>query len=206
MEYSLQTKDIQSLTSSSIATVEGLVSHRKTQPHYGSVPREKRLKWMVKEISVLATMQHQNTDARLIMFDAITLDEMMSEDPAIMDLTQQEITESFRKGLCGAYGEFYGLTSASLYQFLSGYMKSEKKIAATRKIQGEQKKSFNEAPAEKIAEYKRIAAERERRGEPVFQPPHIKTADEITEQERKAHKTKIEQQAKEIYRKYGNTY
>ena len=138
MEYSLQT-----LTSSSIATVDGLVSYRKTQPHYGNVPREVRLKWMAKEISVLATLQHQNTDAGLIMFDAVTLDEMMSEDPALMDLTQLEITESFRRGLCGAYGEFYGLTSASLYQFLSGYMKSEKKIAATRKIHGEQKKSFN---------------------------------------------------------------
>lgn len=204
MERSLQ-KTENLLTSSSIATVDGLVSYRKTRPHYGSVPREARLKWMAKEISILSAMQHQNTDAGMITFDAVTLDDMMSEDPAIMDLTQLEIMEAFRKGLRGVYGEFYGLTASSLYHFLSGYMKSEKKIAATRKILGEQKKPFNDAPAEKIAEYKRIASEREKNGEPVFQPPMFKTADEITEEERNAHRAKIELQAQEIYRKYRQT-
>ena len=39
--------------------------------------------------------------------------------------------EAFKKGIAGAYGDYFGLSYASLIKFLNGFLRSEKKMSAT---------------------------------------------------------------------------
>ena len=47
-------------------------------------------------------------------------------------MTLVEMQEAFRKGAGKEYGDYFGITYASMLGFLRGYLKSEKKIRATQ--------------------------------------------------------------------------
>ena len=104
-------------------------------PHYKNVPRMQRLTWLMNKITSLNILKHQRIEDEFLKADAENLDECIMENMYISDFTFQEISEAFRNGLMGKYGEYYGLTSISLFGFLEQFFNSEKKRKAIRIVQ-----------------------------------------------------------------------
>lgn len=129
-----------------ISTSEKLAMVRMDSnvPHYRNVPRNRRIEWLIEKIAQLNLMLHHKGDGQVFEMDAIALDSYISDDIYINDLTMQEIDEAFKMGLIGKYGEFYGINAVTLFQFLLGYFKSEKKQKAIKLVQEAQKRAKRE--------------------------------------------------------------
>lgn len=113
-------------------------------PHYKNIPRGRRIEWLIERIAQLNLILHHKGDGQVFGMDAMALDGYISEDIYIRDFTLQEIDEAFKMGLIGKYGEFYGINAVSLFQFLTGYFRSEKKQRAIKLVQAAQKKAQRE--------------------------------------------------------------
>lgn len=139
------------LTSSrlDISTPENLAKVRMTKdvPHYRAVGRSYRLKWLADAIVKMNMLRHVNPDdtsLQTVQMDAAALDDFIINDIYLSDLTFEEISEAFRLGLVGTYGEYYGITSISLFGFLKGYFRSPKKQRAIRIVQEAQRREQQE--------------------------------------------------------------
>ena len=130
-----QTKAI-ALTSSSIPAIpdaQALASVRldKSVPHYKDFATADRMRFLREQIMSLNMIRHQMAEDWQVEFDARALDEFIMDDHFASDYTLSEIKDSFKRGLMGDYGEFFGITAESLYGFIRGYFMGEKKRKAT---------------------------------------------------------------------------
>ena len=147
-----QTKAI-ALTSSNVPAIpdaKTLASVRmdKSIPHYKDLDQAQRVKWLKGQIMSLNMIRHQMAEDWQVEFDAQALDEFIMDDHFASDYTFSEIKDSFKRGLMGDYGEYYGLTAESLYGFIRGYFMSEKKRTATKLV-----REALEGPKEPLGEF-----------------------------------------------------
>lgn len=128
-----------SKASSKIATAEQLADLRAAKladgrnafPRYREGGDNERLSWLNKQYFGLSLISHIGIDPVTIKVDITTLDDEIMSDSYLRELTLVEMQEAFRKGLNGEYGEYFGLSSVSLLKFLKGFLRSEKKAAAS---------------------------------------------------------------------------
>jgi len=100
-------------------------------PRYKDGRDEQRLSWLNKQFFGLALIAHQGVDPATIKVDLFTLDREIMEHSVLRELTLVEMQEAFRRGIFREYGDYYGLTAVSLAGFLKGFVRSEKKVAAS---------------------------------------------------------------------------
>lgn len=124
-----------------------LADGRHAYPRYKEGSDAQRLSWLNKQIFGLAMIAHVNIDPATIKVDITTLDENIMANSYLNDLTLVEMQEAFRNGIFREYGEYYGLTSVSLYGFLKGFLRSEKKAAASAIYHKRREKEEQEADA-----------------------------------------------------------
>lgn len=120
----------------------------KSRLHYKDLPQARRLEWLSAQVLLMYFKKHLRPDDVRIGYDARFLDEMIMDDKYISDYTSAEITEAFRRGMMGDYGEYFGLTAENLFKFLRGFLMSEKKQAATRLVIQARKEEREKAQAE----------------------------------------------------------
>lgn len=203
-------RQLQRLTSSnvpSVATAEALASIRMDErryPRYGKLAQPSRLEWLAQEVKTLGVLARtRDMDGREVLIIASSLDEMLTETPAMADLTLPELHDAFKSGVFGLFGDYYGLSAPSLYGFVNGYLDSAKKVEASkiiRKTRIEEQEERNRA--EREAEQRKIREEIEQAkrdgtfiptGNAWFQPKKVKDAVDSSE-----HREKIRRQAEEI--------
>ena len=174
-------------------------------PRYGKVPQQTRVRWLSKEIIALGRLRHSAVSAEDAIIDAAALDTMMVRDPLLADLTQPEITEAFRDGLFGLYGEFYGVTAMSLYGFLLSFLGTDKKRDAAAMVRRAREREREERNRlEREEERRRTLAEMEeakRNG--TFRPTGRAwyRPEEAAGTDSAAHREKVRRQAEEITEK-----
>lgn len=131
-----------------ISTAESLAILRldKSVPHYRNIPKDKRVSWLIERIAQANLLRHQKVDglAQVLEMDALALDAYIMENIYYSDFTLNEIEEAIRMGLVGKYGEYYGINAISLYGFIEGFFKSEKKQKAIKLVQAQRKREQRE--------------------------------------------------------------
>lgn len=101
--------------------LEVIRSDRQSFPHFRDADEQTRCAWLYDEISVLYAMKHQTPVEQFIVFDAAFMDKQIMNHNIYRDLTFVEISNAFRNGAMGLYGESFGLTCESLLSFLDGF-------------------------------------------------------------------------------------
>lgn len=174
-------------------------------PRYKDGRDEQRLSWLNKQFFGLALIAHQTVDPTTIKVDLFTLDREIMDHSVLRELTLVEMQEAFRRGIFKEYGEYYGLTAVSLIGFLKGFVRSDKKVAASSIIYKLEAKKEQEANARFFREL--YAAEKEGKVEvPDFSANRIngpQAKKTYTDEELAAHREKIRQQAEMIRRQAG---
>lgn len=191
-----------------ISTAEGLAVVRmdKRIPHYRDIPRDRRVGWLIERIAQANMLRHQKADAQVLEMDAIALDGYISEDIYISDFTLNEIDEAFRMGLINKYGDYYGVNAISLFGFLEGYFRSEKKQRAIRIVQAQRKKERLEREAKEQREKLRLegwGVEMKTVTREEMQGLAKDMARAFSQEKSKEHRELIRRQAAEIRKKYG---
>jgi hypothetical protein len=130
-------------TSNRIATPEQLAIVMKTEPRYFTIPHSARLDWIGQQIITLHYMSHSQklpSDFDLLIESSL-LDQAIMDDEGLRGLTQVEMQEAFRRGITREYGDFYGITSASMVGFLKAFRVCDKRMKAIALLyDAEQKK------------------------------------------------------------------
>ncbi len=174
-------------------------------PRYKDGRDEQRLSWLNKQFFGLALIAHQTVDPTTIKVDLFTLDREIMDHSVLRELTLVEMQEAFRRGIFKEYGEYYGLTAVSLIGFLKGFVRSDKKVAASSIIYKLEARKEQEANARFFREL--YAAEKEGKVEvPDFSANRIngpQAKKNYTDEELAAHREKIRQQAEMIRRQAG---
>lgn len=174
-------------------------------PRYKDGRDEQRLSWLNKQFFGLSLIAHQTVDPTTIKVDLFTLDREIMDHSVLRELTLVEMQEAFRRGIFKEYGEYYGLTAVSLIGFLKGFVRSDKKVAASSIIYKLEAKKEQEANARFFREL--YAAEKEGKVEvPDFSANRIngpQAKKTYTDEELAAHREKIRQQAEMIRRQAG---
>ena len=179
-------------------------------PRYRNTPVPSRQKWLANQIQYLASITRiRDFEAREPVIMATALDDMISQDRAMADLTFPEIADAFKNGVFGIYGEFYGLTAPNLYGFLNSFLDSEKKKEATALVLKSKEEMYEEKTrAEREERQRRIRAEIEEAkrtgaftptGKVWFKPKLVK---DVIDSD--GHREKVRQQAREILRQSLN--
>lgn len=162
------TQQIQVRTNSSnlptIGGAESLAAIRldeKRYPHYRNIPRPNRIEWMSGEVKTLAEIARtKDFGGKEAIMTASVLDEMISQDRYMADLTLPEIHDAFKNGVFGLYGEFYGISAPNLYGFLGDFLNSEKKMEASKMVLKTKEQMLAErSRREREEQQKRITAE-----------------------------------------------
>lgn len=193
----------------SIPTAQSLAEIRMNEqmyPHYRNIPASVRQNWLASQISYLASIARiRDFESREPILMAVSLDEMISNDNDMVNLTLPEIADAFKNGVYGIYGEFYGLTAPNLFGFIDKFLSSEKKKEASAIVLKTREQSYAEKKAaEKEERERRIREEIEeakRRGDFVptgkvwFKPKSVDDALDSSE-----HREKVRRQAQEILR------
>lgn len=150
-------------TSSSIDTPEKLAAVIKDKdiPRYCQIDERKRKGWLGDQINALNYMTHASriTSEVDLVVEASMIDQAIMDDGSIRWLTQVEMQEAFRRGITKEYGDFFGITAASVVQFLRGFMAGEKRLAAKTLIRDEERKKQKEGEDRLWAEIERMKAE-----------------------------------------------
>lgn len=173
-------------------------------PHYRNIAVPARMKWMAGQIQFLATIARiRDFEAKEPVIMASALDEMISTERDMLELTLPEIADAFKNGVFGSYGEFYGLSAPNLFGFIRSFLTSEKKREATALVVKSKKDAYLERTAEERAARQRAIqeeiAEAKRAGTFVptgqvwFKPQMVNDA--VSSKE---HREKVRQQAREI--------
>ena len=191
-----------SVTISSPQSIAAVRMDRRRFPLYRDLPEKERQMWLARQFLHLASisrMREYTADEATV--GAVALDERIADSAELSGLTAPEIEYAFRNGVFGAYGEYYGLNAISLYGFLEGYFKSEKKAESTRLVREAREAAIrNEAEAERA----RIRAEMEKaKRDGTFVPTGRfdfgRAAKSVNEALSTAeHRKRIEQQARDI--------
>ena len=197
-----------------IATTDALVAIRldeKRYPRYKNIPQAARLEWMATEIKTLSEiLRVKDFDGRVAIMTAAALDKMVMQEFYMSDLTLPEIHDAYENGIFGLYGEFYGINAPSLYGFLDGYIHSDKKIEAAKKvIKTKEEIRAEKSRLEREAEQRKIRAEIEEAtrngtfvptGKAWFKPEKV---DDVIAKDAE-HREKVRRQAEEIMRQLKN--
>lgn len=168
-----------------------------TYPHYRTIAEKSRKEWLSGQIFTLAGLlrvkDYGTNDA---MTAASFLDGQIMRHKFISDYTLVEISEVFRLGLFGEYGEWRGLTVQTLWGFLQKSLNSPTRQEAINLIY-----TRRQAEAAK-AEQARLRAEIEKaKADGSFVPTgKIPTLGRpvYDEAEAQAHRDRVRQQAREI--------
>jgi len=131
----------------------------KNIPRYKDIARDMRIPWLIQQIFTLYMIKHLTPDDEQIAFDASALDEFIMDDYFASDYTLPEIKDSFKRGMMGDYGEYFGITSESLYAFIRGYFMSEKKREATKIVRQHLSSTKEQPKGEFYLEKVRVHAE-----------------------------------------------
>ena len=101
-------------------------------PKYGALDESARITWIGKQISALNYMAHVTREVSEIdlLVEAKMLDAAVMADGGLRSLTQPEMQEAFRCGVTKDYGDYYGITAASLAGFLRSFIKSDRRKRA----------------------------------------------------------------------------
>lgn len=172
---------------------------RNAYPRYKDFDMKSRLSWIGDQFFGLAVLLHVSISVDTVSVDSVALDSEIMEDKVLRDLTLVEMQEAFRKGVNREYGEYYGLTSVSMFGFLKGFLKSEKKREAVALVCRQNEIDEREANARLF---------REMHGHidvPEFTSFKFREKSEkktYTPEESAAHREKIRRQAEEIRKQY----
>lgn len=191
----------------SVATAQDIARVRLDEtryPHYADLEPASRMRWLAEQVKYLASVARiRDYDAREAILTATALDDMIVREKAVGSLTLPEMVDSFKSGLFGLYGEFYGLSAPNLYGFLVDYIGSDRKKAATAIVFEEKKRMAEERKrAEKEEEQRRLREEIEEAkrngsfvptGKAWFEPKTVKEAVDES-----AHREMVRKQAREI--------
>ena len=197
-----------------IATAEQLADYRaavdasgrRLHPRYKDGSEQDRLSWLSKQFFGLGAITHTQLTAASVGVDIMSLDEEIMKDAIMREMTLTEMQEAFKSGVFKEYGEYYGLTAVSMHGFLKGYLRGEKRVAASaiynrRRIKAEQ---------EANSKFFRELYEAHRAGMidlPDFTQMRIngpQAKKTITAEESAAHRAKVRQQAEEILKQARN--
>ena len=171
-------------------------------PRYRSLPQLQRIEWLGDQIFGLAILTHTTATFDAVSVDSTALDAEIMDNPILSDLTLIEMQEAFKKGITKAYGDYFGLSYASLLQFLNGFLRSEKKMSATAIVQ----RHYAKLEQERDAKFFRELYEAEKAGKitlPDFSHMRINGPQGkkvYTPEESAAHREKVRRQAEEILR------
>ena len=174
-------------TTNDISTPEKLAAllSNQTIARYKDVPPAIRKAWIGTQIYALCLILHYQTPNPMdVEIDSAFADQIIMEDEeGVCSLRQVEMQEAFRRGISKEYGDFYGITPATLLQFLKGYRKSEKRQKAIAILYANEKQ-------ETISAEKRLEYELKAHG---LQLPFWKSSrkKEVTPEESEAHRKKI---------------
>lgn len=185
-------------TTSKIATAEQLAAVRLNPniPRFYMLKKADRINWLKDQIFVLNYMRHVKEVNELdILIDATATDYAITEEqPGLATLTQVEMQDAFRMGINGSFGEFYGITPATLVGFLNSYWKIEKRQKSTTIIY--QKKKAEEE--EKQRRFDKAMYEAKSKGFEIPFWPSKRGKKKVTESESDEHRKLIEKQRNEI--------
>ena len=200
----LQTSNSNLPTITDAAVLAQIRLDEERYPHYRNIAPHSRMKWVAGQIQYLASISRiRDFDAREPILMSAALDEMISTERDMMELTLPEIADAFKNGVFGSYGEFYGLSAPNLFGFIRSFLTSEKKREATALVVKSKEDAYLERTAEERAARQRAIqeeiAEAKRAGTFVptgqvwFKPQMVNSA--ISSKE---HRDKVRQQAREI--------
>ena len=131
-------KQVSVLTNSnvSVTTAESIVAIRRDRerfPMYRDIPVVERQKWLARQFFSLASISRiKEYTASEASIGAVALDERISDSEELSMLTIPEMEYAFKNGIFGRYGEYYGLSAISLFNFLEEFIKSDKKEESER--------------------------------------------------------------------------
>lgn len=95
---------------------------RKTHPHYCDIPQNVRKGYLFKVIAYCNYIARQPKDETLWHFDVAEIDAQLSADPMKSHLTMAEISNAFRRGTLGRYGDFFRLDARTFLSFIDGFL------------------------------------------------------------------------------------
>lgn len=169
-------------------------------PRYRSLSQMQRLEWLGDQLFGLAILTHTTATYESVSVDAMALDAEVMDNPLLSDLTLIEMQEAFKKGIAKAYGEYFGISYASLIGFLNGFLRSEKKMSAIAIVQRHNAK----LEQERDARFYKELYDAQKAGKielPDFSHMRINGRPEkktYTHEESAAHRERIRQQAEAI--------
>ena len=150
-------------TSSSIATAEQLAAliNNPNVPKFCQLSEGTRRRWLGQQINGLNYMAHSPkiTSEIDLTIEASMLDQAIMGDGNIKWLTQVEMQDAFRRGVTREYGDYFGITAASLTGFLRSFMSGEKRKRAKDIILEEERKKRKEGDKRFFTEIERLKAE-----------------------------------------------
>lgn len=149
-------------TSSSIDTPEKLAALIKDDGvrRYCQLGELDRRGWLCDQINALNYMTHaaRITSEVDLVVEASMIDQAIMDDERVKWLTQVEMQEAFRRGITKEYGDYFGITAASIVLFLRGFMagdKRQKAKALIREAEARKDKEANERLWREIQEQKK---------------------------------------------------
>lgn len=123
---------LQKLRSNDISTPVALADYRTREDacRYKDADFNQRMQWLGQKIVELNQILHKETVEQYLNLDVAVIDDNIMADKSLSDLTFLEINEAFNRGVCGAFGPYFGLNALSMLDFLRAFNKSEKKLYA----------------------------------------------------------------------------
>lgn len=168
-------------------------------PHYCELEQIVRVSWLGDQFFGLAILTHTSATSEMVSLDAVALDNEIMDNPILRDMTLVEMQEAFRKGAGKEYGDYFGITYASMLGFLRGYLKSEKKIRAAQIVNKRLAEAQRNANSMFFQELKE-ASEQGKIELPDFSKMRVnrRVKKTYTPEESAAHREKVRRQADEI--------
>lgn len=172
---------------------------------YRNIPRGPRQEWLATEFrKYMALARVKDVNPNDIVAGAVALDEMILAEPGLADLTQPEISQAFKNGVFGKYGEYFGLTAMSFYGFLGSYLESDEKQEATleirKRIEAERARSEEDRRRREKEKILAEIAEAKRNGfVPTWGPGHNFSPKKVSDiLDSSEHRERVRRQAMEI--------
>ena len=196
--------------SNEIATAKELADYRLAKNPDGSFVHarykdgneEQRIAWLGEQFFGLSAITHTALTATSVALDVTSLDQEIMRNSVLREMTLVEMQEAFRNGVFKEYGDYYGLTAVSMFGFLKGYCKADKKLSASVIVN----RHYAKLEQERDAKFFRELYEAEKAGKitlPDFSQMRINGPQGkkvYTPEESAAHREKVRRQAEEILR------
>ena len=121
-------------TSNRIKTAQELAAYRSNPdvPHYKDLETVARLQWLGQQIVKTNQILHRETVEEFLNMDVTALDETIMDDYRMRELTLMEMDEAFSRGVCGSYGQYFGINAPTFIGFLRAYLETPKSREATK--------------------------------------------------------------------------